>query len=185
MKFLSAKYMPDRRTCEMDFDSTITAFNKTIGQLSFEYVDLYLLHIPGFTDAQLKKCMFNSQNFDSKLTNKIRRREVWRAMETLYDEGRVHALGVSNFSPEHLDDILEVARILLVINQVEFNPFYHNEDWWTHNMANGVLLTSFSSVRVFLNEDPRSPRMKIFQNLRKSIRELPFKYSCDGLLNVR
>ncbi|CAL6303429.1 unnamed protein product [Bathycoccus prasinos] len=173
--FVTAKYMPDRKICEMDYDSTIKAFNKTISQLGIEYVDLYLVHIPGFTDAQLRKCKSNVQLFDSKITNKIRRREVWRAMETLYYEGRVHALGVSNFSPEHLDNILEAARIWPVMNQVQFNPFYHNEDWWTHNMANGVLLTSFSSARFFLNEGPSSPRMKIFEELSQKYNRTPLQ----------
>jgi len=175
--FITAKYMPDRKICKMDYDSTIEAFNKTIRQLGVEYLDLYLLHIPGFTDVQLRKCKLHVKSFNSKLTNKIRRREVWRAMETLHDEGRVLALGMSNFSPEHLDDILEAARVLPVMNQIEFNPYYHNEDWWTHNMANGVLLTSFSSARKFLKESPSSPRREIFE-------ELAYKYEKSGYFRL-
>ena len=67
------------------------------------------------------------------------------------------------------------TRIWPVMNQVQFNPFYHNEDWWTHNMANGVLLTSFSSARFFLNEGPSSPRMKIFEELSQKYNRTPLQ----------
>jgi hypothetical protein len=53
--FITAKYMPDRKICKRDYDSTIEAFNKTIRELGVEYLDLYLIHIPGFTDVQLRK----------------------------------------------------------------------------------------------------------------------------------
>lgn len=173
--FITAKYMPNRNTCEMDYDSTIKAFNETIRQLDMDYVDLYMIHIPGFTKAQLNRCRKNQRNFEPKLTNKIRRREVWRAMEILYKEGRVRALGVSNFSPEHLDNILEAAEILPSVNQINFTPFYHNEDWWTHNMANGILLTSFSSARAFLDEKPESARMNVLKDISNKYGKSPLQ----------
>lgn len=173
--FITAKYMPDRKICEMDFDSTIRAFNLTMSKLGLEQVDLYLVHIPGFTEAQLRKCKRNVQNFDGRISNRERRRAVWKAMETIYKEGRARALGVSNFAPHHLDDILEAGEVMPVINQIQFNPFYHNEDWWIHNSANGIKISSFSSARKFLAENKGSPRMKAIEKLAKKYGKSPLQ----------
>lgn len=173
--FVTAKYMPDRKMCEMNFDSTIRSFNMTMSELSLEYVDLYLVHIPGFTGAQLRKCKQKVKNFNIRITNRERRRAVWKAMETIYKEGRTRAIGVSNFSPHHLDDIIEAGEVLPVLNQIQFNPFHHNEDWWVHNSAAGIKLSSFSSARKFFAENMESPRMKVIEKLAMKYGKSPLQ----------
>ena len=49
-------------------------------------------------------------------------RETWRALEELYKQGRIRAIGVSNFKEHHLDDLLEVAAVVPAVNQVEYHP---------------------------------------------------------------
>ncbi len=92
-----------------DFDGTIKAFEESVKNLQTDYLDLYLIHWPG---------------------DVARDREVWRAMEKLYTEGKVKAIGVSNFDVAHLDDLLEVAEIAPMVNQVEVSPL--NQKWDLH-----------------------------------------------------
>lgn len=83
------------------YENTINAFEKSLERLKLEYIDLYLIHQP-FGDY------YGS----------------WRAMEELYKKGIVRAVGVSNFMPDRLVDLIINNEIIPAINQVEVNPFY-------------------------------------------------------------
>jgi diketogulonate reductase-like aldo/keto reductase len=85
---------------DQGYDQTIKAFNQSLEKLQTDYLDLYLVHWP----------------VKGKYT------ETWRALETLYDEGRVRAIGVSNFLQHHLENIMETGKIVPMVNQVEFHP---------------------------------------------------------------
>lgn len=85
---------------EQGYDSTLKAFDESMKKLELDYLDLYLIHWP-VKDTYL---------------------ETWRALETLYREGRVRAIGVSNFKIEHLNDLLKNAKEKPAVNQVELHP---------------------------------------------------------------
>jgi len=85
---------------ELGYESTIAAYEESLVKLGLDYLDLYLIHWP--------------------VAGKYK--EAWRALETLYKEGRVKAIGVSNFQIHHLEDLLKDAEIKPMINQVEFHP---------------------------------------------------------------
>jgi len=89
---------------DQGYVSTLAAFDTSLRKLGLEYVDMYLIHWP--TPAK-----------DTYL-------DTWRAFETLHNEGRVRALGVSNFQPDHLTRLLEHASIAPVVNQVELHPYF-------------------------------------------------------------
>ncbi|MFW6351407.1 MAG: aldo/keto reductase [Bacteroidota bacterium] len=91
---------------DQGYDETITAFNRSLENLQTDYLDLYLVHWP----------------VKGKYT------ETWRALETLYEEGRVRAIGVSNFLQHHLEVILESGNIVPMVNQVEFHPHLIQQD---------------------------------------------------------
>lgn len=80
------------------------AFEETLKKLRTDYVDLYLIHQP-YGDYY----------------------GAWRTMERLYAEGRVRAIGVSNFSPERLMDLCMNSEISPMVNQIEMHPFYHQD----------------------------------------------------------
>lgn len=84
----------------MTYDETIAAFNESLAKLDLDYLDLYLIHWPG-QDA-----------FE----------ESWKALETLYAEGKIKAIGVSNFEIHHLEKLKIFAKVVPVINQIELHP---------------------------------------------------------------
>ncbi|ADF40548.1 aldo/keto reductase [Priestia megaterium] len=85
---------------DLGYDETIAAYETSLKKLGLDYLDLYLIHWP--VEGKYK--------------------EAWRALETLYKEGKVKAIGVSNFQVHHLKDLMEDAEIKPVINQVEYHP---------------------------------------------------------------
>ena len=85
-----------------DYDKALKAFDASMEKLGLDYLDLYLIHWP--VPAQDK---FS---------------EAWRALERLYDEKRVRAVGVSNFKPHHLESLLQTANLVPMVNQIELHP---------------------------------------------------------------
>ncbi len=86
---------------DLGYESTIAAYEASLNRLGVDYLDLYLIHWP--VEGKYK--------------------EAWKALEYLYKEGRVRAIGVSNFQVHHLQDLLGDAEIKPVINQVELHPY--------------------------------------------------------------
>jgi len=91
------------------------AFEKTISDLQLDYLDLYLMHWPISTDP-------NGPDFTTTI-NPILIIDTWRAMEELYESGKVKAIGVSNFTIPLLEDLLKEAKIKPMVNQIELNPY--------------------------------------------------------------
>ena len=90
---------------EMGYEQTKVAFQRTLDNLGFDYLDLYLIHMP-FGDYY----------------------GAWRAMEELYKEGRIRAIGVSNFQSDRIIDLCYTAEIKPMVNQLELHPFYQREE---------------------------------------------------------
>ncbi|WP_277587528.1 aldo/keto reductase [Psychrobacillus antarcticus] len=85
---------------ELGYEETIAAYEESLAKLGLEYLDLYLIHWP--VEGKYKA--------------------AWKALETLYKEGRVKAIGVSNFQIHHLEELMTDAEINPMINQVEYHP---------------------------------------------------------------
>ncbi|SFS42994.1 aldo/keto reductase [Marininema halotolerans] len=85
---------------DQGYDETLYAFEKSQRKLNMEPIDLYLIHWPV----------------------KEKYKETWRAMERLYEEGQIRAIGVSNFHIHHLEDIMSRSNIPPMVNQVELHP---------------------------------------------------------------
>lgn len=85
---------------DLGYESTLAAFDLSLKKLGLDYLDLYLIHWP--------------------VAGKYK--DAWRALEQLYKEGKVKAIGVSNFQIHHLQDLMKDAEIKPMINQVELHP---------------------------------------------------------------
>ncbi|WP_069824963.1 aldo/keto reductase [Pediococcus pentosaceus] len=94
--FVTSKVWNDH----LSYDETIAAFESSLKKLGLDYLDLYLIHWPGDNAFQ----------------------DAWRALETLYKQGKIKAIGVSNFQIHHLQSLAEFAEITPVINQIETHP---------------------------------------------------------------
>ncbi|WP_245831024.1 aldo/keto reductase [Sediminibacillus massiliensis] len=85
---------------EQGFVETLEAFHRSLTKLGLDYVDLYLVHWP--------------------VSDKYK--DTWRALEKVYGDGKARAIGVSNFLPHHLDDLMRDSEIMPMINQIELHP---------------------------------------------------------------
>jgi diketogulonate reductase-like aldo/keto reductase len=90
---------------DQGYDSALRAFDESLQRLALDYVDLYLIHWPA-TD---------------------KRAESWKALTQLYKQGRVKAIGVSNYTVRHLQEVLDSSDVVPAVNQVEFHPFIYKQ----------------------------------------------------------
>ncbi|PYI52144.1 aldo/keto reductase [Paenibacillus flagellatus] len=109
---------------DLGYESTLTAYEASLGKLGLDYLDLYLIHWP--------------------VAGKYK--EAWRALETLYKSGRVKAIGVSNFQVHHLEDLMADAEIKPMVNQVEFHPLLTQKPLLDFTKANGIQLEAWSPL---------------------------------------
>lgn len=108
---------------EMGYDNAKKAFEATLERLQTDYLDLYLIHWPRPNAAADWKTLDI---------------ETWRALEELYEAGRVRALGCSNFLPHHLENLLANAKIKPVVDQLEIHPGYSQEAATAYCMAHDI-----------------------------------------------
>lgn len=109
---------------DLGYESTIAAYEASLERLGLDYLDLYLIHWP-------VKGKYN---------------EAWRALETLYREGRVKAIGVSNFQVHHLEDLMSHAEIMPMVNQVEFHPRLTQKELLRFTKEHGIQLEAWSPL---------------------------------------
>ncbi|WP_332697460.1 aldo/keto reductase [Halalkalibacter lacteus] len=108
------------------YESTLAAFDESLDKLGLEYLDLYLIHWP--VPAQGKYV------------------DTWKAMEKLYKDGRIRAIGVSNFKIHHLEDLLANCEIKPMVNQVEFHPRLNQTELREFCKKNEIQLEAWSPL---------------------------------------
>ncbi len=117
---------------ERGYDRTMRAFEKTVGDLGLDYLDLYLIHWPAnarqFTDWQALNA------------------ETWRAMEDLYKAGRIRSIGVSNFYAHHLCALMKDAEVMPMVNQIEFHPGFMQKEVVDFCRQHDILVEAWSPL---------------------------------------
>jgi diketogulonate reductase-like aldo/keto reductase len=106
---------------EQGYEPTLRAFGQSQQKLGLEFVDLYLIHWP--VEGQ--------------------RVDTWQALERLQNEGRVKSIGVSNFSPSHLQEIFESGKQRPTVNQIELSPFLQQRTIADFTRSAGIHLTAY------------------------------------------
>lgn len=108
------------------YDATMRAFDTSISNLGLEYIDLYLIHWPC-----AQRGLFP---------------ETYRALETLYREGKVRAIGVCNFQPQHLDRLLQTAEVVPAVNQIELHPWLQQDELREKHELLGIRTEAWSPL---------------------------------------
>jgi 2,5-diketo-D-gluconate reductase A len=118
--FITTKLWND----DQGFDSALRAFDASLGRLGLDYVDLYLLHWPVAG----------------------RRLDSWRALERLHAEKRARAIGISNFMPPHIDELLTRAQVVPSVNQIEVSPFLQHRETRALCARHGIVVEAYSPL---------------------------------------
>jgi 2,5-diketo-D-gluconate reductase A len=116
------------------YEGTKKAFERSLKRLQMDYVDLFLIHQP-YGDVYGE----------------------WRAMEELYEQGKIKVIGVSNFQPDRLIDLIIHNKIVPAVNQIEFNPFHQQIEAHEFMLENNVQVEAWAPFaegrnNIFTNE---------------------------------
>lgn len=117
-------------------------FSASLGKLGLDYVDLYLIHSPFFTT-------------DPKVWQ-----AKWAEMEAIQASGRARSIGVSNYIQEHLDPILETAKVLPAINQIEYHPYLQHvtqdgsQDLLAYHREKGIAVSGYGGLSAITRAAP-------------------------------
>ncbi len=114
-------------------EKTLQAFEESMEKLQLDYIDLYLVHWP----ASEKHYPGEWQALNAS---------TWEAMEEILASGRARAIGVSNFMPEHLDALMETAKVTPCINQIEYHPGYMQEETVAACERYGIAVEAWSPL---------------------------------------
>ncbi|ARU63809.1 aldo/keto reductase [Tumebacillus avium] len=118
---------------EQGYETTLAAFEESRQKLGLEYVDLYLIH----------------------WAVKEKYKETWRALEKLYKDGLVRAIGVSNFQVHHLQDLMATANVKPMVNQVEYHPYLTQKELLAFCKQEGIQFEAWSPImRGRVNDEP-------------------------------
>jgi methylglyoxal/glyoxal reductase len=109
---------------QQGYDSTLRAFDASMKTLNIDYIDLYLIHWP----------------------IKGKRKETWKALEKLYNEKRVRAIGVANYLMPFLNELETYSTIIPALNQIEFSPWLYLKDELHYCKEHNIQLQSYSPL---------------------------------------
>ena len=140
------------------YDKTLHAFDRSMRKLRIDYLDLYLLHWP----------------FPAEFENTI---ASYRAAEKLLTDGRVRAIGVSNFNPGHLELLLARSAVVPAVNQIELHPFFSQKELRAADSKLGIVTQAWSpigGINRYWAPNPEKPNDPL---VHPTIVELATKYA--------
>ncbi|TAJ46468.1 MAG: aldo/keto reductase [Herbiconiux sp.] len=112
---------------DFGYDATLHAFDKSAGKLGVDTIDLLILHqaLPGRFDLTI---------------------DAFKALETLLADGRVRAIGVSNFMPEHFEKLFAETAVVPAVNQIELHPYFQQKEVQALHAERGILTQAWSPI---------------------------------------
>ena len=146
------------------YDKTKESIEESLNKLNIDYIDLLLIHWP----------IPQGKNDEWKKLNQ----ETWKAMEEYYDAGLIKAIGVSNFLEHHLNNLLESARIMPMVNQLEIHPYYQQQSTVKFCQDKGIIVESWGPLmRGKAFKDPKL--IELAQRTNISVAQLCIRYCLD------
>ena len=144
------------------YDLAMSSFAESLEKLQTDYVDLFLIHWPNPVDFR-----DHWQNANA---------ESWRAMEDLYEAGKIKAIGISNFRPHHIEELKKTAKIMPMVNQIFLAPGEKQEEVVSYCDDNDILLEAYSPLgtgKIF-----EVPEMKaLAEKHNRSIAQIALRWS--------
>lgn len=156
--FITTKLWNDKHSYALAKSS----FEESLRKLGLDYVDLFLIHWPNPLSVRSHWEQANA--------------ETWRAMEELYDEGKIRAIGVSNFCERHIDALLKTARIKPMVNQIRLCPGETQDALVEYSKSLGMVVEAYSPLgngRIF--EVPEM--ISLSEKYNRSIAQICIRWS--------
>ncbi len=150
--FVTSKVWKD----SMGYENTIKSFNNSLQNLGLEYIDLFLIHWPRNNDEKL--------NIDT-----------WKALEDLYKQKKVRAIGLSNFLKHHLEIILNNCEIVPMVDQLEFHPGLTRQETLNFCKENNIVVEAWAPLgkgEMLQNEE----LVRIANKYNKSVAQICIKW---------
>lgn len=122
------------------------ALNDTLNELGLEYLDLYLIHWPVSLDSPDLATLLPTENGYAKLDLETSLVDTWKAMIELKKSGKVKSIGVSNFSPKHIDGLIKATGVPPAVNQIEAHPLLPQDDLVKYHKDNNIHITAYSPL---------------------------------------
>ena len=123
------------------YNETLKEMDLILSDLQMDYVDLLLIHWPNAPGSSTDPaCQGNPPTFRGC------RQSVWKALEMLYNSGKALAIGVSNFEQNHLEDIIVMNSTIPSVNQVEYHPYWHEDELLQYCKSKNIVFNSYSPL---------------------------------------
>lgn len=155
--FITTKLWNDNQ----GFESALKAFDTSLKKLNTKYIDLYLIHWPV----------------------KEKRKESWKALEKIYESGYCHSIGISNYTVNHLKELLTYANVIPALNQVEFSPYLYQKELLDFCKSHNILLAAYAPLtRVKKFSDPQL--LSLSNKLNKTVAQILIRWAIEHDLVV-
>ncbi|CAF1219100.1 unnamed protein product [Adineta steineri] len=136
--FITSKIM------SIGYDEALKTFDDILASLKTDYIDLLLIHWPGDKPGTVTKPVPACKKDKSTWTDC--RVQTWKALEHLFKQKKVHAIGVSNFGVNHLLEIFNLNSLIPSVNQVEFHPYWHEDELLDFCQKNNITFNSYAPL---------------------------------------
>lgn len=147
---------------DQGYESALKAIDLSLEKLGLSYVDLYLVHWPTASG--------DSDESGTSYLSIDKRKDTWRAMEEIYKSGKAKAIGVSNYTIKHLEEMKTYETIHTMVNQIEFHPFLYQKELLEYCKENNIVVEAHSPLAPIA--DPKSKG-----NENPKIQEIAKKHS--------
>ncbi|TCT17041.1 diketogulonate reductase-like aldo/keto reductase [Natranaerovirga pectinivora] len=146
------------------YEATMSAFEESMKKLDMDYLDLYLIHWPN--PIKFRDCWEEANA------------GTWKAFEELYEAGRIKAIGVSNFMPHHIDELLKTAKIVPMVNQIRLCPGETQPIVAAYCEKHNILLEAYSPLgtgRIFEVEEMKG----LAEKYNKSVAQICIRWCLE------